>query len=103
EYSSNSLLLGGGHEVVPPEFFGVGMSAHNTFISVLTRTGAIGLCLLLLMFYLVLRHYLQWHRDFHVRLSAAFTIAILFKNSSELSLLGNNIALSIVYWLVIGF
>ena len=103
EYSSNSLLLGGGHEVVPPEFFGVGLSAHNTFISVLTRTGAIGLCLLLLMFYLVLRNYLQWHRDFHVRVSAAFTIAILFKNSSELSLLGNNIALSIVYWLVIAF
>lgn len=98
----NGVLTGGGHAVVPTGIFVDDVSAHNTFVSILSRMGVIGLLLFLVIFWTLLASYAVNWRVQNIRLSAAFTIAILAKQSTEFSMIGNNVSMAIMSWLVIG-
>ncbi|MCK2199739.1 hypothetical protein [Corynebacterium callunae] len=103
DFWEGNTLIGGGHNLALTTLLGNTLSSHNTFIAVLTRMGFIGLILFLAIFFGLLTKYLKHSEHLIVRFSAAVTIAILFKQSSEFSLIGNNIAHSLVSWLVISF
>lgn len=98
-----TLLLGGGHNLAPVILASNEVSAHNTYVALLARLGIVGVMLFLSFLFVLLINYARHSSDFVVRTAAAFTIAILFKQSTELSLIANNIALAILSWLVMLF
>lgn len=100
--SDRNMVVGGGHAISPDGVFAHDVSAHNTYISVLARTGIIGLILLFLLFTAVFITYARCE-DPVIRWSAAFTVGILFKQSTEMSLLGNNVAIASLSWLIVAF
>ncbi|WP_375103852.1 O-antigen ligase family protein [Paenibacillus sp. RS8] len=102
-YYDHNLFFGGGHHVTPYYVYGHNISSHNTFISILITTGIIGSILFILFARNIWNSYLLYKNNKVIKYSAIFFIVLLLKQSSELSLIGNNVSVSIISWLVIAF
>ncbi len=102
-YYSGNVLFGGGHHISPQYVFDDIKSSHNTYISILVRTGIVGVVLFLNLLKNVWVRYFEFKSVPAVKLSAVFFLVLLLKQSSELSLIGNNIAVSVMTWLVIAY
>jgi hypothetical protein len=100
---NQGIAFGAGHATTPEGLFMHDVSAHNTYVSILTRTGIIGLSLFFLVFLMIFVKLAHNRFDPVVRWSAAFSIGILFKQSTELSMIGNNVALGIISWFIVAF
>lgn len=100
DYLAGNILIGGGHDIGTSVLYGNTLSSHNTYVAVLTRMGFLGLVAFFAVFYGLLKSYLSHIEHKIVRVSAAATLALLFKQSTEFSLIGNNIAHSLFSWLV---
>ncbi len=102
-YYAGDVLFGGGHHISPKYVFTDLRSSHNTYVSVLTRTGIVGSVLFLNLLKNVWVRYYEFKSIPAVKLSAIFFLISLLKQSSELSLISNNIAVSVMNWLVIAY
>lgn len=97
------ILFGGGHEISPSTLLGMDLSAHNTYVALASRTGVIGTLLFFLFCLTLFYTYKDVKQDRVISWSAAYSFAILFKQSTEISLTGNNVSLAIPSWLVLCF
>ncbi|HHV30641.1 O-antigen ligase family protein [Acetivibrio mesophilus] len=102
-YLKGNIFLGSGHHVTPTTIYGAELSSHNTYMSILIRTGLIGLFLFLYFLWSVWNRYLEFKDVEAVKLSAVFLIITMLKQSSEMALIGNNVSVSVINWLVIAF
>lgn len=100
---NQGIAFGSGHATTPEGLFLHDVSAHNTYVSTLARTGIVGLATLFLVLVSFFVTMATKRLDPVIRWSAAFGVGILFKQSTELSLIGNNVALGVISWLVIAF
>lgn len=95
-----NLLFGGGQALSPSDY-GVDLSAHNTFVVVLARSGVIGLILFFALLLALFKGFAVHMDDPLVKASAIYAVAILVRQSTEYELIGNNLAISILSWVVI--
>lgn len=102
-YFDGNIFIGGGHHISPAFVFGDVISSHNTYLTILTRTGLIGAFLFVNFLVSIWNKFFQYRHILAVKLSGIFFIVSLLKQSSELSLISNNIALSIMNWLVLAY
>lgn len=102
-YYEGDIIFGGGHHISPSFLFQDIRSSHNTYVSVLIRTGVLGSVLFLYFLKSIWIRYYELKDIPAIRLSAIFFIILLLKQSSELLLIGNNISVSIFSWLVMAY
>lgn len=102
-YLRGNIFLGSGHHVTPITIYGAELSSHNTYMSILIRTGMIGIFLFFYFLWSVWNRYLEFKDTEAIKLSAVFLIITMLKQSSEMALIGNNVAVSVINWLVIAF
>lgn len=102
-YLNDNIIFGSGHHLSPEYVFNYPNSAHNTYITLLTRTGVIGILLFVSFLFAIWRTYYKNNKYFAVKLSSIYLIISLLKQSSEVSLIGNNLALGILNWIIIFF
>lgn len=99
----SDIVFGSGHSFSAVVIDGRSLSAHNVYISIVSRIGLSGLFLFFLTVGAIISSYARRMCEIPVRGSAAFSVAILFHQSSEMYLIGNNVALAIGSWFVICF
>lgn len=102
-YVNHNILFGGGHHISPNYVYNAELSSHNTYISVLIRTGILGSLLFFNFLRSIWKTYYSNKSKVSIKLSAVFFVVILLKQSSELSLIGNNISVTVLSWIVIAF
>ena len=102
-YLENDIYFGAGHHLTPKLISSIEYSAHNTYIIILVRTGLIGLILFFNFLKQIWMSYFKNLNNKYTRLSATYFLTILLKQSSEMGLIGNNMALSVISWIIICF
>ena len=99
--AEKGLAFGGGLGLQPLDS-GFTFSYHSTVISILARTGIVGLILFLLVIYALLLKYSRYLNNPTVRWSGAFTIGLLVMHISEIGFIEDP-AQSIMTWLILAF
>ena len=102
-YLKGNIFFGNGHHVGPDTIYGSDLSSHNTYMSILVRTGIIGLSLFFNFLWSIWNRYLKFKNIEAIKLSAVFLFITMLKQSSEMALIGNNVSVSLINWLVIAF
>jgi O-antigen ligase len=77
------------------------MNAHNLYLSVLLKTGIVGLLLQLAILYSIWLHFYPGRHDRTVRLAAACFIGICVHELFETSLIHSNISIGLLFWAII--
>jgi hypothetical protein len=77
------------------------MNAHNLYLSVLLKTGIVGLLLQLAILYSIWLHFYPGRHDRTVRLAAACFIGICVHELFETSLIQANISIGLLFWAII--
>lgn len=99
--AERSLAFGGGLGLQPTDY-GSEFSFHSTIISLLARTGVVGLVLFLLLIFAVMAKYSRFPENPTVRMSAAYTIGLLVMHISEIGF-NEEPAQAIITWLIVAF
>jgi O-antigen ligase len=111
-YTAERPLLGWGVGVDEAEIFlnaGFGkevagaatMNAHNLYLTVLLKTGIVGLLLQLAILYSIWLHFYPGRHDRTVRLAAACFMGICVHELFETSLIHTNISIGLLFWAMI--
>ncbi|WP_303753877.1 hypothetical protein [Enterococcus sp. S86.2] len=97
---TNSYIFGLGHGLTLMDISDLGISSHNLYLSVLSRTGFVGLILFYMFLYQIYSCYLKFTGDIS-EIGVVFLVVTVLKQSSEYGLLGNNMVLSLVVWFIL--
>lgn len=97
---TQSYLFGSGHGLSLFDISYLSFSSHNLYLSVLSRTGLIGLGLLYIFLYQIYSSYLDMPDSIN-KIGIYFLVITVLKQSSEYGLIGNNMVLSLVTWIVL--
>ena len=94
--------LGYGTGIEPSLIDGRGLSAHNLYIQVLFQQGVIGLLLLIVLFFSVTRALFVLRSNKLCKVTSVVFLGLLARDFFEVSIIQNNIIISIFIWSMIG-
>lgn len=94
-------LFGWGLDATPSDFIDTQYSSHNLYLQTILQIGLVGLGLLLLLLWTLVRHY---YRGISVRgsIGVATVLGVLVHECFEVSLTQNNFEYGLWYWVVFG-
>lgn len=98
----NKYFLGYGTGIEPSMIDGRGLSAHNLYIQVLFQQGIIGLALLTFVFSIVEITLLKFNNKEFSKATSCIFLGLLARDFFEVSLIQNNIIISVTIWILIG-
>jgi O-antigen ligase len=101
-YIEQRPLFGWGAGVVPEDFTGIPLSAHNGFLQIWLQLGIVGLLLQIALLTAVGLWLFRKRHNRVSRVALAVFLALIVRDMFEVALIQNNAPLTTLAWLVIG-
>lgn len=98
----NHLIFGHGLGAKVQDYTNLPLSAHNLYLQVLFQTGILGLLIIFLVMTFIFIFIFKNKKHFLAKYLSSVFFIVLFTQNFEVTFSQNNIALSLLFWILLG-
>ena len=98
----NHLMFGHGLGARVQDYTNLPLSAHNLYLQVLFQTGLVGLLIIFLVMTFIFIFIFKNKKHFLAKYLSSLFFIVLFTQNFEVTFSQNNIALSLLFWILLG-